>query len=270
MPGTVVVPLDGSQFAERALIPAAEIARLSGARVIVVTARHGGVVSEPHHYLERVARAAGIVDPESVVVTDRLAASAIVSVVSESLDPIVCLATHARGRAGQALFGSVAEDTLRRANIPLVLVGPSVPGGPTHLEELVICVDGSPLADEIGSVGAAWAHEMRLDIVVVGVADSKPDAQRGTDAQPLSIADLENVASTIKAASAQVRCQLLHSARPADAIIEFAGGRPRAFLALATHGRTGLGRLTAGSVMMSVVRSAPCPVLTLRPGGVVG
>ena len=56
MPKTIVVPLDGSAFAERALRPAAEIARRVGAHVAVMTARYGGVVVEPKRYLEETAR----------------------------------------------------------------------------------------------------------------------------------------------------------------------------------------------------------------------
>ena len=34
---------------------------------------------------------------------------------------------------------------------------------------------------------------------------------------------------------------------------------------MATHGRTGLSHLLIGSVTERVVRTAPCPVLTIRP-----
>jgi universal stress protein A len=34
---------------------------------------------------------------------------------------------------------------------------------------------------------------------------------------------------------------------------------------MATHGRTGLSHLLIGSVAERVVRTAPCPVLTIRP-----
>lgn len=36
-------------------------------------------------------------------------------------------------------------------------------------------------------------------------------------------------------------------------------------IVMATHGRTGLTHLLMGSVAEQVVRSAPCPVLTIRP-----
>ena len=77
MPKTLVVPLDGSTFAERALRPAAGVARRAGAHVVVMTARYGGVVVEPKRYLVEAARTAGIGDAEPVVIEDRLAASAI-------------------------------------------------------------------------------------------------------------------------------------------------------------------------------------------------
>lgn len=37
-------------------------------------------------------------------------------------------------------------------------------------------------------------------------------------------------------------------------------------IVMATHGRKGLRRLVMGSVAERVVREAPCPVLTIRPG----
>jgi nucleotide-binding universal stress UspA family protein len=257
VPETVIVPLDGSELAERALAPAAELARRAQARVVVLTARYGGVVVEPRHYLEEAARTAGIADPEPVVVEGRLAASSIVDLVGASPDPVVCMATHARGGAGQALFGSVAEEVLRRADAPILLVGPSVPAGPQHFEELVVGLDGSALATAMLPVAAAWTRDLGLSLTLV-TAEPESHAAGG--------AILER-AVQLEPECSDARQEVLGGRGPADAIVEFASGRPGVVLALTTHGRTGLARLTAGSVMMAVVRRAPCPVLTLRPAG---
>ena len=48
-------------------------------------------------------------------------------------------------------------------------------------------------------------------------------------------------------------------------IVRFARREPLDLLVLATHGRTGLGRLIMGSVAERVVRNAPCAVLVVRP-----
>jgi universal stress protein A len=51
---------------------------------------------------------------------------------------------------------------------------------------------------------------------------------------------------------------------PAEAIIEFASATGTSLIVMGTHGRTGLAHLLMGSVAEQVVRTAPCPVLTVR------
>ena len=48
-------------------------------------------------------------------------------------------------------------------------------------------------------------------------------------------------------------------------IVETAEAEHVDLLVMATHGRTGLSHLLIGSVAERVVRTAPCPVLTIRP-----
>ena len=50
----------------------------------------------------------------------------------------------------------------------------------------------------------------------------------------------------------------------ADEIIRLAEETRANLIVMATHGRTGLGRLVLGSVAEAVLRRAPCPVLTLK------
>ncbi len=54
---------------------------------------------------------------------------------------------------------------------------------------------------------------------------------------------------------------------PQVEIVRYAREHAIDLIVLATHGRSGLAHLLIGSVAESVVRSAPCPVLTVRPGG---
>jgi len=52
---------------------------------------------------------------------------------------------------------------------------------------------------------------------------------------------------------------------PYRTIIETAEEEKVDLIVMATHGRTGLSHLLIGSVAERVVRTAPCPVLTVRP-----
>jgi universal stress protein A len=50
-----------------------------------------------------------------------------------------------------------------------------------------------------------------------------------------------------------------------DAICEVAREEAADYIVMGTHGRGGIARLMLGSVADRVLRSAPCPVLTVRP-----
>jgi nucleotide-binding universal stress UspA family protein len=52
---------------------------------------------------------------------------------------------------------------------------------------------------------------------------------------------------------------------PAEVVLEVARSEGAELLALATHGRTGVGRLLMGSVAEEIVRKSPVPALLLRP-----
>jgi universal stress protein A len=54
---------------------------------------------------------------------------------------------------------------------------------------------------------------------------------------------------------------------PKTEIIAYARKHNIDLIVLSTHGRTGLAHVLMGSVAESVVRTAPCPVLTVRPEG---
>jgi universal stress protein A len=53
--------------------------------------------------------------------------------------------------------------------------------------------------------------------------------------------------------------------RPGKVIVEAAADRGADLLVMGTHGRSGFDRLIMGSVTERVLRSAPCPVVVVRP-----
>lgn len=54
---------------------------------------------------------------------------------------------------------------------------------------------------------------------------------------------------------------------PKVEIVRYARTHDIDVIVLATHGRSGLAHIIIGSVAEGVVRTAPCPVLTVRPEG---
>lgn len=52
---------------------------------------------------------------------------------------------------------------------------------------------------------------------------------------------------------------------PATSIVDYAAANNVDLIVMSTHGRTGLGRWTYGSVTNKVLQAAPCAVLVVRP-----
>ncbi|MGZ9220034.1 MAG: universal stress protein, partial [Candidatus Binatia bacterium] len=53
----------------------------------------------------------------------------------------------------------------------------------------------------------------------------------------------------------------------ANEIVELAAGSPQSFIAMSTHGRSGVGRWVLGSVAERVVQYSRAPVLLVRARG---
>jgi nucleotide-binding universal stress UspA family protein len=138
----ILVPLDGSDRSQCILSPAMDLAKAMGSRVklLHVVPTHTGfgarfrrlsdaltvVVGSASDYLEGIAdrmREKGItVDVE--VLEDAHPARGIIEVVERDSVDLVALATHGYRGVRRAILGSVADKVLRRAQVPLLLVGP--------------------------------------------------------------------------------------------------------------------------------------------------
>jgi nucleotide-binding universal stress UspA family protein len=273
---SIIVPLDGSPTAERALAPARAFAARAGANVILLT----GAATHPdnaraHAYLEeQVAKLQKFGGPiptvETEVISGGTPAEAICGLVRDTPGAVVCMATHGRGRSA-AVLGSVAQDVVRTAAAPVLLIGPENELGswlpdPAHV---VACIDGSDVSQTAVEPAVELALEVRADINVVRVLEPVlalvPSLVPSSPTEP-ELPALEATAKKIANLGVPASYALLRPEDPADAITRLAReDAGTACIALATHGRTGMARVFLGSVAQRVVRHAPCPVLVHRP-----
>lgn len=148
IPVEILVPLDGSPFAEAALPVARELANVLHAHVLLVHA------VEPASLADDLLLTQPIIPPDTALLdtseartylgdwVERLrlegrpTRSAVADgtardvILRESAAPgvrLVVMATHGRTGLRQSLFGSVAHDVLRHGTLPVVLVRPTLP-----------------------------------------------------------------------------------------------------------------------------------------------
>jgi nucleotide-binding universal stress UspA family protein len=265
----VVVPVDGSPLAASAIGPACALAEATGASLGLLTAEPLVLwherLEEAKEYLEKKAADTGLPGVETLVVGDKTARQAIL-VESQTRETVVCMATHGRSGVGHAVLGSVAEAVLRDSGQPLLLVGPATAcaspawrGG-----NLLVAVDGSPASAAIIPVAAEWAEMLELRPWVVEVIPEQQDITNDSRERAVESATVRGVARRLGDVALPAQWEVLHKPEAADALVDYATRLPAVLIAMATHGRTGLGRAALGSVAMQVVHRSACPVLVVR------
>ncbi|MFN2566821.1 MAG: universal stress protein [Gemmatimonadaceae bacterium] len=301
----IVVPLDGSAFAERALPLAASVATAAASPLHLVrvaappalgTELYGAVVlnaeavEEMRREAERSLRAtadrvaAGTGLAVTPVVIDSGLPAALVDYVRGSGADLVVMTTHDRGRLEQLLLGSVAASVVRRGGAPVLLVRAdeeSPPGDrPPKLRRLLIPLDGSEFAAQVipHALKIATVNHMEITLLSVvdptlgmasqamgeGASTSDPSRSAGQAADPAATF-LERAAESLRDRALTVRTRVVSHRQAPDAIVMYAGEQGIDLIAMTTHGRSGLGRLVAGSVAEAVLRTSPAPVLMYRP-----
>ena len=258
VPRTIVVPLDKSQFAERALPVAREIARRVNGRVLLM-ATHWDDPDEDRQrtYLQDLVGQADGVPTDITTVNVHPNAPAIEHLASDDPDRIVCMASHGRGRLRWAVLGSVAEQVVHETRRPIVLVGRHCRDDwPGDARYMLVCVDGTTVADPIIPIATQWAKALDLDVQVAVVVHPL-DLEVG--GFPRDVVDA--ILARFAADAVHATPVALRGTHTAGAIADYVSDSPVAFVAMNTHARGGVGRLALGSVAMGTVGLAECPVL---------
>jgi nucleotide-binding universal stress UspA family protein len=292
---SLLVPLDGSAFAEHALPFAASIARRAGAALQVVHAHvpvtnlyisselvgdltlDATIRENEVAYLDGVVKrlAENIPVRASRTLVDGLIAGALHEQALAVGADLVVMATHGRGPLSRFWLGSVADTLVRRLPMPILLVRPQeeTPNLATDVtvRRILIPLDGSDLAEQIlepaTELGCLTQAEYTLIRVVepfVPPPHQLPGPlfdQLAREAQTY----VDGVAERLRGRSLRVETHVVMNRFAATAILDEARVHATDLIAMKTHGRGGLARLLLGSVADKVLRGALTPVLLHRP-----
>ena len=170
------------------------------------------------------------------------------------------MATRGRGALGTAVLGSVAQRAVHELGVPTALVGPNSDTDWAVDGPIVVCHDGSVASDAILPAAREWARALRLKVVIVHV--SRP--REAATASPPNPA-IERAVEFFRDDLEDDGVRLPSHRHPAAGILGLVDDVDASLVALSTHGRTAMGRLTLGRISGAVIHAAPCPVLTTRP-----
>jgi nucleotide-binding universal stress UspA family protein len=172
---------------------------------------------------------------------------------------LIAMCTHGRSGAARFVLGSVADEVLRHAEVPLFLVPRGCRPWQNGVSRVLVPLDGSPLAEEVIEPTLRLADAFHAELLLARVMEHSDDDREK------AMAYLDKVASGFPQRGRHVRTQLL-SGSPAAALAETARDEAVDLIAMATHGRGGVARLLLGSVATTTLLRATTPVLVVRPG----
>lgn len=179
---------------------------------------------------------------------------------------LIVMETEGRSGLQRLVKKSVAEEVLRHAEAPVLLVRPG--SSRKSWSRILVALDGSSRAEEIleDVIPIADRLDASLELVRValptitgmGIGDV-PGVVFHDDPKPY----LRQVQVRLLEAGINTRIAPLEG-RAASAILERAKETDAFLIALTTHGRTGVERILMGSIAEEIVRNASCPVLIRR------
>lgn len=171
----IVVPLDGSREAERAIPVAARLARASGGSIVFVrvvlppvdlgkyAARHSVVWERNAYQAERAEAAAYLAGTIFTYASDLSGIETEIGVASGLIPPTICsvarteqadlivMCSHGETGLPRWLFGSVTQEVARQSSVPVLALharGGSLPTPhAAHPLRVVVVLDGSPLSE---------------------------------------------------------------------------------------------------------------------------
>lgn len=270
----IIVGTDLSDHSHRAIVEAARRAQRDNAPLVVVhvASEQGLAVVDATKVAEALAQhvqnkvqgnvecvlLAGSPHAELIKLADKRGAGLIV------------LGASGEGGVGPVLFGTTAENVVRYAHGPVLVVRESAPGS-----AVVVGTDFSEASDAPVRVGIEEAkksgarlvlfhslHEQksRLDVFDrLGISAHEPESEHEARRE----AAQNKLAAILTGSGIEGQTVTVDEA-PVEALESLAKEVQASLIVIGTHGRTGFKRMALGSVAASVVRGAECSVLVVR------
>jgi nucleotide-binding universal stress UspA family protein len=281
----ILVPLDGSQLSQRALEPALELSRQTGAELLLVRvptadtlsfavseAKQREIAQDALVYLETIRQSND--QPQLNIRTEVLdgdVASAIVDAARAEQVDLIVMSTHGYSGLTRWVLGSVTEKVLRSAPCPVMAIRAA-----RRLQRSLITLDGSPLAERAIEPGLSLAQSLKIEVTLlrcvpyIATNGELDEHERGLSRrlQEDLISEAKEYLQARSASSAHSDLAIKTAVQigsPADSILEYIETYGIDLIVMATHGRTGLKRWVYGSVTAKVLRSVSCSLLVIRP-----
>jgi len=289
----IMIPLDGSPLSEMPLMPAAKLAKATGAKLMLLRVQEPSAPMDDealkgrvfqfkedtvHKYLDEVAQKEMLFGVElEVLVANGPVAETIVDNAAEYDIDLIVMSSHGRSGIGRWVFGSIAEKVLRQAPCATIIQQSKANVSMFTNKRILVTLDGSALAERILELVRDIAQATGSELILLRVTgmiqlaiDSvdplvmKQDLDKLEERERIEAKEyLERVQQKLSASGLTVKVEVI-SGHVAETILTYAAENNVDLIAMSSHGRSGVGRWFYGSVAEKVLRGAHSAMLIKR------
>lgn len=302
---SLLVPLDGSHMGEWSLPLATRVARSTGAELHLAHVhvpyepdqllsnssfqwegvdmweydrRHRRQEDEYLHGWEQRLQGEGTTVDARVLDDGAQVTEGLVSYADEVGADLIVMTSHGRSGLQRALWGSVADEMIRKTAVPVLVIHPdredAASATALAVDHILVPLDGSPLAESVlgpaKDLAAATGARLTLTHVVADLSylgprilGFRPD--RLEPALDGARAYLEPLAADLRREGFDVKVHPVSGGEPAKCIATLADELDADVVAIATHGYGSAKRTLLGSVTDRLLGATKLPLLVVRP-----
>ncbi|MBE2224603.1 MAG: universal stress protein [Anaerolineae bacterium] len=280
----ILVPLDGSELAERVVPAAVSLAEAMAGSVTLLTVvakKPGADVNlvakaiqtgqfEADLYLRSVRKRflPSLVGIETAVVTGK-PDKAIIEYAREHAIDLIIMSTHGRSGITRWSFGRTADKVLRRSPCPTVILRSEHVIKPDQFKRILLPLDGSRLAERVLEPAMEMVKAIGVELFLLQVVEKgsfygfghdEAHVDEEVDAAITYLAELRE-----RAIPPEVTVHT-HAAvgSAADVIVDYAAEQAIDLILVSSRGNSGFDSWMFGSVAEKVMKGAPCAILVIR------
>jgi nucleotide-binding universal stress UspA family protein len=285
----ILVPLDGSEMSELALVYAKELAIATKLEVQLACATDRQ--DEPTLrmcglYLEKVAerlrtqvtRANPTSVVKTVIVDGNPGDAVVVYCEKEGIDLLIMMSHGGSGIMPWAM-GSTANKIIQRCQVPVLMVRASKAVSKKRpvqvFKKILLPLDGSPFGEAALELTKTLAQVLKSEVILFSVVETVQHIH--TIGGPDHFVYTEQQVELMKKGAMQylekIRGQfvddkvtvVLRSGDPAQEIIKLSREENVNMVAMSSHGKSGITRWVMGSISNKVLHAGTTPILLVRP-----
>jgi nucleotide-binding universal stress UspA family protein len=308
----IAVPLDGSSLAEKALPYAIRLATLLKSRLLLISAVD--IILEPYEaavkeiefhkatteaYLNKVKEAISAPTVQNCIEADRIETLAVlgtpghkIAAVADAEDAdLIIMTTHGRSAKARVLVGSIANQTIRNTDMPIILIRPELNAPALALEEIlnqhlpyenidsqlsvVLYLDGSPDEEIAISPAVDLATQIGADLhlleVLPPVSASRPaysdvnwEQQNEQNRRATAFQYLKDWKEKI--VEQGITCNTaVRFGKPVNEILGYTRETQASLLVMTSFGSSDVRRVLVDSIAQEVMSASHLPVLLVHP-----